>query len=764
MATRKVWIGSVGPFLYDNTDEIEDDDLPGGSVPQGGMTTTGQMIVTEAPTEDGHILRFEDISSIIVPADSIDNTLLANMAYGTFKLRHTAGTGDPEDGTGTQATSLLNEFTSAAKGLAPASGGGTTNFLRADGSWAVPAGAGDAELLAIAGLTSAADKLPYFTGSGTAALADFTSFGRTLVDDADASAARTTLGLVIGTNVQAYDVELAALAGLTSAADKLPYFTGSGTAGLADFSSFARTLLDDADASAARTTLGLVIGTNVQAYDAELAALAGLTSAADRVPYFTGSGTAALGTFTSAGRSMVAAADAAAQTALLDAFTSALKGLAPASGGGTSNFLRADGTWAAPAGGTVDGSGTATYLAFWSDSDTLTADAGMIYSTGSDLLTIINSIRVNHSGGNGLLIQGDSATHIIRTIGSSTNLDIRNNADRTAWLLNAASDILQFGNSTDGYEIRYYSGSSNYLLIDYSSSYFIFRSVGSGTGTVFRNNAGTDVLKLDNSNEYILLGNSTDMYYVSINVATPLGYLHIVGDAAVPELMLDRYGTGSTSIVGRYAKGTAGSPTQVLDQNAMFLIGVRPYLSDTSAFATTNAGQLGFSSAQDITSTAKGTWFSIGLTPTGATARNTAMKLYAEAELDILNVNGQETQLKQATVSVPTVASAATLTASSLIPAGSLVLGVTVYVSTTFANTNGLTTISVGDGTDADKWAATLARTSGSTNSIANFTTSSPTYYTAATNVVLTANAGTFAATGAARVTVHYISLVAATS
>lgn len=98
-----------------------------------------------------------------------------------------------------------------------------------------------------------------------------------LSDLADAGTARTNLGVAIGSDVQAYDAQLASLAALSAAA-----VNNLSDISLLSHADGAIIVSDGTDwvaesGSTARTSLGLAIGSDVQAYDAQLADIAGLS-------------------------------------------------------------------------------------------------------------------------------------------------------------------------------------------------------------------------------------------------------------------------------------------------------------------------------------------------------------------------------------------------------------------------------------------------------------------------------------------------------
>ena len=166
----------------------------------------------------------------------------------------------------------------------------------------------DAFLTSIAALGTAADRMIYTTDVDTAAEATITAYARTILDDADAATALTTLGVsaFVQTIFDDADASAARLTlGLgtisTQAADAVA-ITGGTITGITDLA-IADGGTGAGTAADARTNLGLAVGTDVQAYDAQLTDIAALTPT-DNV-FIVGNGT-----------NFVAEADAAARTSL----------------------------------------------------------------------------------------------------------------------------------------------------------------------------------------------------------------------------------------------------------------------------------------------------------------------------------------------------------------------------------------------------------------------------------------------------------------
>lgn len=106
--------------------------------------------------------------TVTIASGAVSLSKMANLAASRFIGRVTGSTGVPEAMTGTQATTLLDTFTTSLKGLVPAPGSASGLFLRDDGSWAAASG-GSGSVTSVAtgtGLTGGP-----ITSTGTISLA-----------------------------------------------------------------------------------------------------------------------------------------------------------------------------------------------------------------------------------------------------------------------------------------------------------------------------------------------------------------------------------------------------------------------------------------------------------------------------------------------------------------------------------------------------------------------------------------------------------------
>jgi hypothetical protein len=119
------------------TGAISATNLSGTNTGDQTITLTGDVTGTGTGSFAATIAALA-VTSAKIADDAVGNDKLANMAFGTIKARTTAGSGNPENATGTEVTALLDLATTSLKGLAPARSGVATEYLDGTGAYSTP--------------------------------------------------------------------------------------------------------------------------------------------------------------------------------------------------------------------------------------------------------------------------------------------------------------------------------------------------------------------------------------------------------------------------------------------------------------------------------------------------------------------------------------------------------------------------------------------------------------------------------------------------